>query len=392
MPASFPGISKGGRTRGESPAAFPSGLLTLHEPSEAIVDLVFVHGLSGDREKTWASGDESGCWPKERLPAEVPKARILTFGYDAYITRSGGVSKNKIRDHARDLVNQLANARMTEEKNSRPIIFVVHSLGGIVCKDALQVSTGCAGPHLQAIAATTRAILFAATPHEGSSTADWAKVPASTLGIIKQTNVNLLKILQTTSEVRDRIHDDFLTLLRKRQLQGPPLDITCLFESLTTGPIIVVPHKSAVISGYNNLSIRADHRDIVRMGGGNSEGADAIVRELKRWIEAFAMEFGEVAGIDPRRVRRCVQALIFTQIYDRQSAIERASDDTCAWIFDHHLYQAWSTRQDLENSHGILWIKGKPGSGKSTLMKFLVEKAPHSLGHFVCCSFSTPVA
>jgi hypothetical protein len=242
----------------------------------------------------------------------------------------GRVSLNKMRAHARDLVNHLTNARMTEDKRTRAIIFVAHSLGGIVCKDALLVSTVSAEPDLQAIAAVTRAILFAATPHKGSSIADWAKVPASTLKLAKQTNVNLLSILKTTSEARDRIYGDFLALLRGRQLQGSPLDITCLFETLTTGPIIVVPEKSAVISGYNSISIRADHRDIVRMDEGNTEGAEAIVRELKRRIEEFAMEFGEVAGIDPRRVRRCVQSLTFTQIYDRQSAIERASDNTCA--------------------------------------------------------------
>jgi hypothetical protein len=42
------------------------------------------------------------------------------------------------------------------------------------------------------------------------------------------------------------------------------------------------------------------------------------------------MKYGEVAGIDPRRVRRCVQSLTFPQIYDRQSTIERAADATCA--------------------------------------------------------------
>ena len=391
MPTSFPFRSRVGRSRDEPLAAFPSGILTLHQPSEAVVDIVFVHGLSGDRERTWASTGENGCWPKELLPAQIPRARVLTFGYDAYITRPGKVSQNRIRDHARDLVNELAGVRTTEEERARAIIFVVHSLGGIVCKDALQVSTCSAEPHLQAIAALTRAILFAATPHEGSSLAAWAKIPASTLGVIKQTNTNLLAILQTTSEVRDRVQYDFASHLRKRQSQGPPFEITCLFETLKMGPVTIVPKKSAVIVGYNSISIHADHRDIVRIKeettqtqGGvrviHREGPDAIVKQLKRWIEEFAMEYGEVAGIDPRRVRRCVQSLSFPQIYDRQAAIDRAAEDTCGWILDHYRYQAWSARQNLETSHGLLWIKGKPGSGKSTLMKFLIEQSSPSSG------------
>jgi len=289
MPASSPISLKGENPEDEFPTAFPSGILTLHEPSEAVVDIVFVHGLSGDREKTWASPGESKCWPRDLLPAKVPKTRILTFGYDAYVIAPGKLSQDRIRDHARDLVNRLASARTTEEERNRPIIFVGHSLGGIVCKDALQVSTNNAESHLQAIAALTRAILFVATPHTGSSVASWAKIPAKLLARFQLTNTKLLPILEETSEVRDRIHDDFLSLLRKRQLRDPPLDITCLFETLNMGPVTVVSPNSAVITGYNSISIHANHRDIVRMTGGNWEGADTIVKELKRWIEGFAM-------------------------------------------------------------------------------------------------------
>lgn len=41
---------------------------------------------------------------------------------------------------------------------------------------------------------------------------------------------------------------------------------------------------------------------------------------------------------------------------------------SCAWAFDHASFQAW-----LDKPQGPLWIKGKPGSGKSTLMETLVE-------------------
>jgi alpha-beta hydrolase superfamily lysophospholipase len=53
----------------------------------------------------------------------------------------------------------LASARTTEEERNRPIIFVGHSLGGILCKDGLQVSMNNAEPHLQAIVAITCAVI-----------------------------------------------------------------------------------------------------------------------------------------------------------------------------------------------------------------------------------------
>lgn len=40
---------------------------------------------------------------------------------------------------------------------------------------------------------------------------------------------------------------------------------------------------------------------------------------------------------------------------------------TCAWLSQHKVYLEW-----LEQRHGLLWIKGKPGAGKSTLMRHAV--------------------
>ena len=46
-----------------------------------------------------------------------------------------------------------------------------------------------------------------------------------------------------------------------------------------------------------------------------------------------------------------------------------ASPKTCKWIFDHPVYLEWSV-----SPQGPLWIKGKPGSGKSTLMEVIVQE------------------
>ncbi|KAJ5945960.1 hypothetical protein N7454_002799 [Penicillium verhagenii] len=53
---------------------------------------------------------------------------------------------------------------------------------------------------------------------------------------------------------------------------------------------------------------------------------------------------------------------------DRKDNVEKCHTNTCQWIFERDEYQSWKN-----NSRGFLWIKGKPGAGKSTLMKFLHE-------------------
>ncbi|CAG8215959.1 unnamed protein product [Penicillium olsonii] len=54
---------------------------------------------------------------------------------------------------------------------------------------------------------------------------------------------------------------------------------------------------------------------------------------------------------------------------DRRENVEPHHANTCQWILDLEKYQYWSSE-----SRGLLWIKGKPGAGKSTLMVFLHGK------------------
>jgi hypothetical protein len=85
--------------------------LTIPHPS-----LIFVHGLTGDREKTWTAKDATEPWPKTLLPSKVPTARILTFGYDAYVSNwRGMVSKNRVGNHAMNLLAGIASYREEDD-------------------------------------------------------------------------------------------------------------------------------------------------------------------------------------------------------------------------------------------------------------------------------------
>ena len=83
-------------------------------PNFVALSIVFVHGLTGNRESTWTWADN--LWPQTLLPEKIPGARIMTFGYDADVVnfwQSAG--QNRIGHHAQDLAQSLANKRdMTE--------------------------------------------------------------------------------------------------------------------------------------------------------------------------------------------------------------------------------------------------------------------------------------
>ena len=56
----------------------------------------------------------------------------------------------------------------------------------------------------------------------------------------------------------------------------------------------------------------------------------------------------------------------------RINDVANAADNTCEWLRTHPAYKQW-----FQTRSNLLWIKGKPGAGKSTLMKYaILQKNP----------------
>ncbi|KAK3292166.1 uncharacterized protein B0H64DRAFT_364874 [Chaetomium fimeti] len=288
-----------------STKTFPTGIKLLHSAAHATVDIVFVHGLTGDREKTWTAHAAPEPWPKALLPSELPTARVLTFGYDAYVADwRGVVSQNRIGNHAWNLLTSLATYRENDDTNERPVVFVCHSLGGLVCEDALVRSKERPEQHLQNIFRSTRGIAFLGTPHHGAGLARWAELLARSIGVIKQTNTEIVAVLKHESEVLARIQDSFHTMVLSRSGEGlQPIDISCFYEEL---PLLgigeVVPQHSAILPGYIPIGIHSNHTDMARFVSADDPGFTAVCGELRRWIkqmDAIERRFGYPPASSP---------------------------------------------------------------------------------------------
>ncbi|KAJ4287135.1 hypothetical protein N0V88_007757 [Collariella sp. IMI 366227] len=260
-----------------STKTFPSGIKPLCCPAGAIVDIIFVHGLTGDREKTWTASDASEPWPQALLPSELPTARVLTFGYDAYVTDwRGMVSQDRIANHAWNLLTSLASYR---DKDG-----TVGASGRVHW--ALFTSRQRPEPHLHNVLQLTRGIAFLGTPHHGSGLARWAELLSRSIGVIKQTNTQIVEVLKRDSEVLARIQDGFHTMVKARSREGlPPIEISCFYEELPLqGVGLVVPQDSAILPGYIPIGIHSNHSDMTKFTSTDDPGFVAVSGELRRWI------------------------------------------------------------------------------------------------------------
>ncbi|OAP58336.1 hypothetical protein AYL99_07426 [Fonsecaea erecta] len=78
------------------------------------------------------------------------------------------------------------------------------------------------------------------------------------------------------------------------------------------------------------------------------------------------------------RYQRLLQWLTFVRMDARLRNITDALPQTCKWLFKEEKFKMWIERIEIEDHLGFLWIKGKPGSGKSTIMKEALKTVKRS--------------
>jgi pimeloyl-ACP methyl ester carboxylesterase len=170
--------------------------LTLYRVSdgpEKPADIVFVHGLMGSATQTWAPAPASAAalWPNW-LSAHA-NIWLLDYPADLFWWSSTGASM-ALPERARSVIDLLANHQL----GLRPLIFVTHSLGGLLAKAVLRAAQDFNQPSWKRLLANTRGVVFLGTPHTGASLGTLASVLRS-LGI----TVNAIQIASSEPHLLD---------------------------------------------------------------------------------------------------------------------------------------------------------------------------------------------
>ncbi|KAK0383987.1 hypothetical protein NLU13_8076 [Sarocladium strictum] len=78
--------------------------------------------------------------------------------------------------------------------------------------------------------------------------------------------------------------------------------------------------------------------------------------------------------LDRKDYSRRLSVLHFGQMNARQLSITGRLKYTCEWLFEHESYICWRDDSLLSEHQGFIWLKGKPGAGKSTIMRYVYEE------------------
>jgi tetratricopeptide (TPR) repeat protein len=275
--------------------------------------VVFVHGLGGHVYNTWrCAPDDDTFWPVW-LAQDVEGLAVYSLAYEAPASNWLGTSM-PLQDRAVNIFEVL----LTEPGlRSGPVIFVCHSLGGLIVKKVLLnlQQQAMRRPEAASLLERVTEVVFAATPHTGSAHATWLDrlrflAWPSSIARVLVTNDPSLRDINVAYR---GLADDRRSMLRHQifyETRGTP-----------AGSIVDEASADPGLTGDPPVPIDADHISIVKPQD-RSSLLYARVRQFVERAPAVAGSGGDIEvstlpairsdqplNLVPKLIRICALAL-----------------------------------------------------------------------------------
>ena len=321
---------------------------------------MYIHGINGHPKESWTS--KSGFfWPSHPLHSESP-FRVLTFGYVADLYEDSN-SMMAIRDYSSMLSATLLNHRQNK-LTRRPLVFICHDIGGLIVKRMLvKCSNKTAGSPFAQLLKSTKCVVFFGTPHRGHRSLE--RILTSVIEKLKlpfnAESKKLSAAVKPGAEELFAINEDFASI-------GMTIPILNFYEiagsHTKSGPFV---DRESAIMHYENeefMGLRRNHRDLTRFESASDDVYGVVRDTIGRIIHSTITKetnFEEMLAFRKALLNRLRHPLRENRI----DKIAEAQENTFEWIWsEDEPIKHWLCRE-----RGLFWISGKPGSGKSTMMK-----------------------
>ena len=297
------------------------GFTPLYTPEGDIeADIIALTGLAGHAFGSWATS--SHMWLRDFLPKDLPKARILLYGYDSSL--AGNLSKNTFADFSRNFIHKFDTMRRLSGSENRLTIFIGHSLGCLIIKDALRpapVQSPCEHSnfirkHNYVYVLTTSfsaqlppivaAVVFFGAPHRGLNITAMQSIMNGT------ASEELIRELGRQSSTVQRLNDDFrhqcedlhiLTIFEKRPTATLLRSDSGKLER--TGPFEMMVEKDSAVLYWRRevaIGLDQDHSRIAKVDRGQNGCYHDIVNFMRQSISYASIGKGPQQTDSPQIV------------------------------------------------------------------------------------------
>jgi hypothetical protein len=222
-----------------SPYKITQGLEVLYseEDGDATVDIIAVPGLGSnpdtafDSFKKTSDGRTQFNWltDDKGLRDKFPTARILL-----YKAESRWIKEAAINQSMKNLASNLLTAILSKREgiqSDRPIIFVGHSMGGLIVAKAITLAAFRSEDFPNILPCITGCLFFG-TPFQGSAATGKAIMLAELLEPVNQAAVSrVLNFLVPGNEALDELRNDFARICNDME---PRIGNVCFYEQNKT--------------------------------------------------------------------------------------------------------------------------------------------------------------
>ncbi|KAA6406365.1 MAG: hypothetical protein FRX48_09849 [Lasallia pustulata] len=351
------------------------GLQVIYQPASAApLDIVFVHGLGGDSRKSWSKNhDHNLFWPQLWLPLEpdIDQARIFSFGYNANYA-GAAKSISNIADFAKELLFEMKFGKDEEGQDfgmgKVPIIFIVHSMGGLVVKKAYLL--GQIDENYQGIVKAISAIMFLGTPHRGTNLAELLN---KVLFVSFQSSKSFIDDLNRSSPALEELNEQFRHV-------APRLSIVSFYETLATtvGPRkLMVLEKESSILGYPgeiSRSLNANHHDLCKYSSPHDSNYVSVRNTIRSLVGRFHSKGTEVwTNQHSEELKEVEKLFAICEAPENDFSFfrRRWMPGTCDWLLSEPDIKL--CLDETTSDSRIAWLSAPPASGKSILSTHIIN-------------------
>ncbi|KAI1259686.1 hypothetical protein F5Y18DRAFT_432995 [Xylariaceae sp. FL1019] len=364
----------------------PLGLWLVHGQSDSHADLIFVHGLGGSSRRTWSwDRNPEIFWPAWiRHEQGLSHFRVFSFGYNANFKDSD--TPLTILDFSKSLLIRMRTYGQSSDNSSigtKPIVFIAHSMGGLVVKKALII--GKNDDYYSLMLTQVHGIMFLSTPHRGSTYASSLNTLLSLM--VGTSSKNYVSELDSSSTSIEDVGEQFRAICTSWQLVS-------LYESLPTkfSPGVrrmIVGKDSGVLNYPREISspVDADHHTVCKYQSRLDPNYLLVTDLLRQLTSGLELEtrpresvsdssedqeiLERIFGLTPKTMREDVDKNLF-----------RALPGSCQWLHRRESFRNWLDTSD--HDHGVLCFTGLPGTGKSTLAAMTIDYIQKALRQKSC--------
>ncbi|KXX80184.1 Protein SERAC1 [Madurella mycetomatis] len=346
---------------------YPPGI---NAPECSTVDVILVHGVDGHYEDTWRAGSQNDTfWPRDEnfLPAYLPKAQVFSWSYNASIKGLG-----KMRDHALSLLTSLRDRLEDEDTPTRPLLFVCHSSGGVLVKQALWLAFNDMEQY-ESVARSICGVVFLSTPHSGFNLEGWERFVSDVVvynghASIPRPTAKMQNEIRLHCELMSTITKNFESLLNRGFEVASFIEVQ---ETVKLGRVIVNRDNGRFHIDKEHIGIlNGDHYGICRFSEADKHQFKELGGKLK-WLA----EESPVAKRLNNRHRDLLHSLCPDKFH-RYHLRFAPTPGTCSWIEEKPVFREWRSKTPI----GRLWIDGEPACGKTYLARHITSNAVRDSG------------